>query len=664
MRIFSACFLVSKFCDFRCKVQQIGCTYAGSTEGTLDIFISYRRSDASAAAGRIRDHLVSKFGDRSVFMDVSTIEGGDFFEREILHNLRLCKVVVPIIGPGWLRAIDSESRLRLEQHGDWVREELLEAMRTQRPIIPVFVDGASAFSIDQLPRGLGFLAAIQGISVRHDTFDDDVKKLIEVIQKKTQAGILGVTNTRELTAYEQRVRQLYLYNFKEDILNRLASSIHSAHKIDLGIVDAPKATALPWKYRDSSRLEQFDTIEEAIDKYRGRLLILGAPGSGKTTTILHMGQQFAAAAEADDSAPIPLFVNLTKFRFQKSNRSLFSNFRNSYDGELIAGQEDRQFENWLIKQLSQMPGLSSKQARKWIEEGRIALLLDGLDEVDDQLRAKLTTLLNNTFLRHYPASTVIICSRINEYLPLQENDVARLQLNGAITLQPLSTEQINHYLKSVNAFGLIAALPDDKVLQEMAQTPLTLSIMTLAYGSSSPEPAMASESLTERRLNLMASYVDRMLQRKERRDADIQWDQNPDNDVPLGRYRYSPETVKTWLSWLAIRMSVRMQTTLPMNRFTEFLEDGSEKDKFAIRYWLALVYGIVMLLTTAVCGFISAENIATQWPIVIAITMFGGLSAMTATLAHKSEVKTEVRASRDTGVMLFSRAFSSVQVVT
>jgi hypothetical protein len=41
------------------------------------IFISYRRDDSEGHSGRLRDALVQRFGDGSVFMDVVDIEAGE-----------------------------------------------------------------------------------------------------------------------------------------------------------------------------------------------------------------------------------------------------------------------------------------------------------------------------------------------------------------------------------------------------------------------------------------------------------------------------------------------------------------------------------------------------------------------------------------------------------
>lgn len=51
---------------------------------TGSIFISYRRDDSIASAGRLYDHLRDRFGD--VFMDVDAIDPGDDFVEVVLDS--------------------------------------------------------------------------------------------------------------------------------------------------------------------------------------------------------------------------------------------------------------------------------------------------------------------------------------------------------------------------------------------------------------------------------------------------------------------------------------------------------------------------------------------------------------------------------------------------
>ena len=50
-------------------------------------------------------------------------------------------------------------------------------------------------------------------------------------------------------------------------------------------------------------------LREAVNRYR-RLVLLGEPGSGKTTTLWRLAYDYAVAAQADSHAPLPLLVPL------------------------------------------------------------------------------------------------------------------------------------------------------------------------------------------------------------------------------------------------------------------------------------------------------------------------------------------------------------------
>jgi hypothetical protein len=51
------------------------------------VFVSYRRSDSAADAGRLYDALSASFGQRSVFMDIDTLQPGqDFFDIDAVRG--------------------------------------------------------------------------------------------------------------------------------------------------------------------------------------------------------------------------------------------------------------------------------------------------------------------------------------------------------------------------------------------------------------------------------------------------------------------------------------------------------------------------------------------------------------------------------------------------
>ena len=69
-----------------------------------DIFISYRRDDASDVTGRIADVLRSKFGANLVFKDVDSIPLGTDFRHAISEAVGRCDVLLAVIGDDWLQA--------------------------------------------------------------------------------------------------------------------------------------------------------------------------------------------------------------------------------------------------------------------------------------------------------------------------------------------------------------------------------------------------------------------------------------------------------------------------------------------------------------------------------------------------------------------------------
>ena len=89
-----------------------------------NIFISYRRSDSAAQAGRICDRLRQRFGEDAVFMDVETIEPGANFRTVIEQTIRSCKVFIALIGPTWTTATEKDGTRRIDNAADLVRREV------------------------------------------------------------------------------------------------------------------------------------------------------------------------------------------------------------------------------------------------------------------------------------------------------------------------------------------------------------------------------------------------------------------------------------------------------------------------------------------------------------------------------------------------------------
>ncbi|MGK7893214.1 MAG: HEAT repeat domain-containing protein, partial [Xenococcus sp. (in: cyanobacteria)] len=414
---------------------------------------------------------------------------------------------------------------------------------------------------------------------------EDIEQELEQLLAE-EAEVADVSPRKKISPNKlNKAREGYLKILEKDVKNRLETSIHNARFIDIDSEQSLDSTYLPWIYQGDEAPEVFNRFEEAFEQFERRVLLLGAPGSGKTTTLLHIAQQLIREAQADKSAPIPLLFNLSKFRVKDNQpaKSGFLPFRSQRQVQTEEPEGEKVIADWLLQMMTEYPVISRNVANFWLAEEKVALLLDGLDEVDDRQLLRLVDYLN-AYLRSYPNLTVVVCSRIIEYQPLKDNKETRLQLEGAVTLQPLNKDEIEIYLETAEALGLRDALSGDQALYELAQSPLTLSVMTLAYGGMAPQDLPSDLSLVDRRRHLFDTYINRMMQRKARRDRGIPFDLNPDNDVPEREYPYTREQLNRYLGWLAVRLSERMQTVFPYDRLYSFVAQEPE-NKQNQQFW-------------------------------------------------------------------------------
>jgi hypothetical protein len=146
------------------------------------VFVSYRRGDVGGHAGRLNDALVDRLGRDKVFHDVSAIAAGRDFTVEIDAALASSDAVLAVIGPGWLGAATPDGRPRLFQPDDFVHRELVAALGTDAPVVPVLVGGASLPSAAQLPAELAGLARRQAVVIRDEAFHGDVELLLQSLR--------------------------------------------------------------------------------------------------------------------------------------------------------------------------------------------------------------------------------------------------------------------------------------------------------------------------------------------------------------------------------------------------------------------------------------------------------------------------------------------------
>jgi hypothetical protein len=406
----------------------------------------------------------------------------------------------------------------------------------------------------------------------------------QVINSLAHARQADAASHSRASLAEGKARSLYLRDLREHLENLRHEALHKARFIDLGLSDSPAATQLLGVYRNPDATHEFTSLTDALTTYDHRLLLLAEPGGGKTTTLQHIALERVIVAQTDHAAPIPVLVNLSKFSATAPQKWRFEDWRR-WPGR--GGEKPHEaFARWLADEISTLYAVPRGIARAWVNEGRIAAFLDGLDEVVVERRAEIVRLLNATFLRDHPDIPVIVCSRVAEYEPLMANADTRLQLRGAVIFSPLNEPQVARYLAEAQADGLADALCRDDSMAQLARNPLILSLMTLAYGSSAAADIPSYSSQTIQRHRLMETFVSRMLQRKERRDRGIPFDDNRRADVPEHEYAWRSKKFNRYLSWLAIRLSVQSKTAQSLTDFWQLIDSPRDRVNPQFESWV------------------------------------------------------------------------------
>lgn len=146
------------------------------------IFISYRRDDAPAYAGRLFDQLSSRFGASQVFMDVDTLEPGVDFVQRIEESVGSADVLIAVIGRSWASAVDENGNRRLDEPDDFVRLEVGGALRRDIRVIPVLVNGAKMPQAEELPEDLDGLARRNGLEIADTDWRSGTERLFVAIE--------------------------------------------------------------------------------------------------------------------------------------------------------------------------------------------------------------------------------------------------------------------------------------------------------------------------------------------------------------------------------------------------------------------------------------------------------------------------------------------------
>ena len=106
------------------------------------IVISYRRQDSNDIARRIYEQLKANYGEKSVYIDIESIQPSADYRVHIRQTLERALVMLAVIGTQWA-ACAPTAVSRIFEPDDPVRDEVESMLANRRAVMPVLVNGAA-----------------------------------------------------------------------------------------------------------------------------------------------------------------------------------------------------------------------------------------------------------------------------------------------------------------------------------------------------------------------------------------------------------------------------------------------------------------------------------------------------------------------------------------
>jgi len=557
-----------------------------------DVFISYRRQEASYLAAWLHDSLTQRLGPDKVFLDIDCIKPGVDFIHSIELALRHSVVALVIIGSEWLT--DDEGIRRIDAPHDPVRLEIEIALSEGITVLPILLDDARMPLANDLPPSLAELTRINSLRIRRDSARSDLSTLLQVVEGQILHPSPAISAHGPLPEIEpQAVRPQSRTSTINPVLlrkqrERLVLQLENLYAERFNAVDqigvsfeltfdfAPeKIFRVGDQFLTSTRLPASSApalgVATLLDRVGGRLsdgiLILGSAGSGKTSSIFEIGQYLIREVRNHEDRSLPVYLHLSTWASRRGP-----------------------MRDWVVDQLHQLYQVPVPLGRHWIASGALLLLLDGLDEISDPIARSACAKEINTYNRfgsQVPAPTIVAC-RTEEYDVLG----VALNLGEAAVVRPLDPDIVLQQLtlSGPSARTLVARLIENPDLRNLLRSPL---LVTMLFSLTSSEHPTATETTYEQSLDLIGGYLHRQLELERRRTI-------------ARRNAYPSDLTHRWLSNLARNLGRSQQTVFLPDRIPHawLPSRGSRRLVLLI---VPTVWGAVLGLTFAFALTLAAK---------------------------------------------------------
>ncbi|MCP4709995.1 MAG: NACHT domain-containing protein, partial [Planctomycetes bacterium] len=252
-----------------------------------------------------------------------------------------------------------------------------------------------------------------------------------------------------------------------------------------------------------------------MQKHR-HLIITGSPGSGKTTLLRWLAVTFASQQQANNlgtefEETVPILLELRRFsgRFQHLTKNQPEVFDLAAEISAFVGNDQR------------FHGVSAEWMRQSLEQRPCLLLIDGLDEIADQMTRQRLLEAVEAFVQ-IPTYAKVSCLLTTRPHGFQDISLgAKFKKTEVQAFKPVDiAEFIRHWYVTVyteecqaEAEELIAAIKEQERVTELAENPLLCTIIAIIYRN--------NRVLPNRRVELYLECCKALLDTWERNKKEI-----------------------------------------------------------------------------------------------------------------------------------------------
>ncbi|MEA5626121.1 NACHT domain-containing NTPase [Nostoc sp. UHCC 0251] len=301
----------------------------------------------------------------------------------------------------------------------------------------------------------------------------NIETLVQMLRLRLSDKIESQCATTRLLDIAQPIQLEEIY-VSTNILNNITS------RRWLDILDLQEFIPEEFDYFGFNELyqERVSAIQAVINY--PKLMVLGKPGSGKTTFLQYIAMQCNQGKLLSDR--IPIFIRLKNFAEDARETGNYSLL--NYISQELAGY-----------------GASDQEIQTLLVDGRILILLDGLDEIPEDDNAKIITKIHRLAEKYYKNKLIITCRigyqqyRFEEFTDVEiaDFDCSQIEAFAQNWFVNVSKNSIEKGKALACKFVQKLQLLENQQIRELAVRPLLLNLACCIFQARSDFPVRKVE---------------------------------------------------------------------------------------------------------------------------------------------------------------------------